>query len=299
VTQASVAPTHELEHALRTAVGGEVRFDRLTRRIYSTDASIYSIEPIGWRFPHCRRCHRNIEVAKRFGVPVLPRGAGPALPARRSATQSSSISRSTCMRSSASTSRRAGRVQPGLVQDDLNAAAARHGLMFAPDTSTANRATLGGMIGNNSCGSRSARYGMTIDHVSSLDVVLSDGSRATLGSVSPDEVRRRSQGDSLEARLYRDVPALAARRTEAIRTGFPPYWRRSGGYRLERLLPDRGPFDLSTVVVGSEGTLAITTEATVKLVPLPKAVAALAGHFEACGGARRRRGRARRQRRRH
>jgi FAD/FMN-containing dehydrogenase/Fe-S oxidoreductase len=180
---------------------------------------------------------------------------------------------------------RTARVQPGLVQDDLNGAAARHGLMFAPDTSTANRATLGGMIGNNSCGSRSARYGMTIDHMRSLEVVLSDGSRATLGTASPDEVERRGRGDSLEARLYREVPALAERRANAIRTGFPPYWRRSGGYRLERLLPDAGPLDLSRVVVGSEGTLAITTEATVKLVPVPEAVAAVAGHFESVDAA--------------
>jgi FAD/FMN-containing dehydrogenase/Fe-S oxidoreductase len=180
---------------------------------------------------------------------------------------------------------RTARVQPGLVQDELNLAAARHGLMFAPDTSTANRATLGGMIGNNSCGSRSARYGMTIDHVEVLQVVLSDGSRATLGALPPDEVLRRASGDSLEARLYRDVVALTERRAEAIRTGFPPYWRRSGGYRLERLLPERGAFDLSKVVVGSEGTLAITTEATVRLVPLPGAVVALAGHFETVAAA--------------
>jgi FAD/FMN-containing dehydrogenase/Fe-S oxidoreductase len=287
VTQASVAPTHELEHALRTAVGGEVRFDRLTRRIYATDASIYSIEPIGVVLPRTADdVAATVEVAKRFGVPVLPRGAGTSL-AGQTVGHAVVLDFSKHMHAliGIDVEARSARVQPGLVQDDLNAAAARHGLMFAPDTSTANRATLGGMIGNNSCGSRSARYGMTIDHVSSLDVVLSDGSPATLGSVSPDEVRRRSQGDSLEARLYRDVPALAARRTEAIRTGFPPYWRRSGGYRLERLLPDRGPFDLSKVVVGSEGTLAITTEATVKLVPLPAAVAALAGHFESVAAA--------------
>jgi Fe-S oxidoreductase/FAD/FMN-containing dehydrogenase len=136
------------------------------------------------------------------------------------------------------------------------------------------------MIGNNSCGSRSARYGMTIDHVESVDVVLSDGSRATLGAVAPDELTRRARADTLEGKLYRDVPALVERRADAIRTGFPPYWRRSGGYRLERLLPERGPFDLSKCVIGSEGTLTITTEATVKLVPVPAAVVSLAGHFE-------------------
>lgn len=277
----------DLEHALSAVVGGEVRFDKLTRRIYSTDASIYSIEPLGVVCPRSADdVAATVDVARRFGVPVLPRGGGTSL-AGQTVGRAVVLDFSRYMHAlvEIDAESRLARVQPGLVQDDLNAAAARHGLMFAPDTSTANRATLGGMIGNNSCGSRSARYGMTVDHVEALTVVLADGSRATLGAVPDDEVARRSRGDSLEARLYRDVPDLAARRAHAIRDGFPPYWRRSGGYRLERLLPERGPFDLSKVVVGSEGTLAITTEATVRLVPLPGAVAALAGHFESVGAA--------------
>jgi FAD/FMN-containing dehydrogenase/ferredoxin len=277
-----VSASTDLEQALKSAIDGEVRFDRLTRRIYATDASIYSIDPIGVVFPRdADDVAAIVDVARQFSVPVLPRGGGTSLAGQ---TVGNAVVLDFSRRLHAlvgiDPEARTARVQPGLVQDDLNAAAATHGLMFAPDTSTANRATLGGMIGNNSCGSRSSRYGMTIDHVHSLDVVLSDGSRATLAAVAPDEAMRRSRGDSLEARLYRDIPALAGRRAEAIRTGFPPYWRRSGGYRLERLLPERGAFDLSKVVVGSEGTLAITTEATVRLVPLPGAVAGLAGHFE-------------------
>jgi len=285
---ASVASTNrDLEQALRAAIGDVVRFDKLTRRIYSTDASIYSIEPIGVVCPRSADdVAATVDIAKRFNVPVLPRGAGTSL-AGQTVGHAIVLDFSRHMHAliDLDAEARSARVQPGLVQDDLNVNAGRHGLMFAPDTSTANRATLGGMIGNNSCGSRSARYGMTIDHVESLDVVLSDGTRATLGAVTPDEVARRAGGDSLEARLYRDVPALMKQRAEAIRTGFPPYWRRSGGYRLERLLPERGLFDLSNVVVGSEGTLAITTEATVRLVPLPKSVAALAGHFESVASA--------------
>jgi FAD/FMN-containing dehydrogenase/Fe-S oxidoreductase len=278
---------HDLEQSLKAVVGGDVRFDRLTRRIYSTDASIYSIEPLGVVCPRSADdVAATMDVARRFGVPVLPRGGGTSL-AGQTVGRAVVLDFSRYMHAlvDINAESKLARVQPGLVQDDLNAAAARHGLMFAPDTSTANRATLGGMIGNNSCGSRSARYGMTVDHVDALTVVLADGSRATLGAVPDDEVARRRRGDSLEARLYRDVPDLAASRAHAIRSGFPPYWRRSGGYRLERLLPERGPFDLSKVVVGSEGTLAITTEATVNLVPLPGAVAALAGHFESVGAA--------------
>jgi FAD/FMN-containing dehydrogenase/Fe-S oxidoreductase len=276
-----------LEQALKDVVGGEVRFDRLTRRIYSTDASIYSIEPLGVVCPRSADdVIATVEVARRFKVPVLPRGGGTSL-AGQTVGKAVVLDFSRYMHSLVGIDVEAAtaRVQPGLVQDDLNAAAARHGLMFAPDTSTANRATLGGMIGNNSCGSRSARYGMTVDHVESLSVVLSDGTCATLGAVSEAQRSQKAAGDSLEARLYREVPALATRRADAIRTGFPPYWRRSGGYRLERLLPERGPLDLAKVVVGSEGTLAITTEATVRLVPLPGAVAAVAGHFESVSAA--------------
>ena len=285
--QVSDADRRELEHELRNVIGGEVRFDRLTRRIYSTDASIYSIEPIGVVCPRSSDdVIATVDVAKRFGVPVLPRGAGTSL-AGQTVGHAIVLDFSRYMHSLVAIDgeARTARVQPGLVQDDLNVAAGRHGLMFAPDTSTANRATLGGMIGNNSCGSRSARYGMTIDHVASLDVVLSDGSAATLGAASPDELARRGRGDTLAARLYRDVPALARQHENAIRTGFPPYWRKSGGYRLERLLPEHGPFDLSKVVIGSEGTLGITTEATVTLVPVPGAVVSVAGHFESVDAA--------------
>jgi FAD/FMN-containing dehydrogenase len=174
---------------------------------------------------------------------------------------------------------RLARVQPGVVQDDLNRAVAEHGLLFAPDTSTANRATLGGMIGNNSCGARSARYGMTIDHVEALDVVLSDGSLARFEGVDDAEIDRRAGEQTLEGHLYREIPRLIQDRSDVIRDAVPPHWRRSGGYRLERLLPEGDRFSLADLVVGSEGTLAITVEATVRLVPKPNAVAALVGHF--------------------
>jgi FAD/FMN-containing dehydrogenase/Fe-S oxidoreductase len=177
------------------------------------------------------------------------------------------------------------RVQPGVVQDDLNRAAARHDLLFAPDTSTGNRATIGGMIGNNSCGARSARYGMTIDHVVALDVVLSDAACARFEAVNEDELARRARGHDLESLIYQTIPRIVRDHAEVIRSAMPPHWRRSGGYRLERLLPDAGPFNLAHVVVGSEGTLAVTTEATVRLVPRPGAIAALVGHFDTVRGA--------------
>jgi Fe-S oxidoreductase/FAD/FMN-containing dehydrogenase len=126
---------------------------------------------------------------------------------------------------------------------------------------------------------------MTIDHVESLDVVLSDGSRARLEAVSPEQLSERARGFGLEASLYRDVSRLVETRAGAIRDGFPPHWRRSGGYRLDRMVPEAGPFDLSKLVTGSEGTLATVVEATVRLVPRPRAIAGLAGHFESVDAA--------------
>jgi FAD/FMN-containing dehydrogenase/Fe-S oxidoreductase len=279
--------TRDLEGALRAALGGEVRFDTYTRRIYATDASLYAIEPLGVAYPRdADDVAAAVEIASRFDVPVLPRGAGTSLAGQ-------TVGRAVVLDLSRYMNRlvrldpvsRTARVQPGLIQDDLNKAAAAHRIMFAPDTSTSNRATLGGMIGNNSCGARSARYGMTIDHVASLDVILSDGSRTRIGPVDASEAVWRSQGTSLAATLYREVPRLVARHETAIRRDFPPFWRKSGGYRLERMVADRGPFNLANLVVGSEGTLAIVVEADVRLVAQPKAVVGIAGHFETVAAA--------------
>lgn len=272
----------DLEQALARALRGEVRFDAYTRHIFSTDASIYAIEPIGVVFPRdADDVVAAVEIANRFGVPVLPRGGGTSL-AGQTVGHAVVLDFSRHMHGilEIDPEARTARVQPGVVQDDLNRAVDPHGLLFAPDTSTSSRATLGGMIGNNSCGARSARYGMTVDHVDALRVVLSDGSLAELAEVSPEAAAARARSDSLEGRLYREIPRLIETRADVIRRDMPPHWRRAGGYRVERLLPEAGPLNLARVVVGSEGTLAITVEATVRLVPKPKHVAALVGHFE-------------------
>ncbi|MGN6174303.1 MAG: FAD-binding oxidoreductase [Streptosporangiaceae bacterium] len=167
----------ELAAALRRVVGGEIRFDSYSRHLFSRDASMYAIEPIGVVFPRdADDVAATTVTAAEFGVPVLPRGAGTSLAGQ-------TVGRAVVMDVSRhmggiieiDAERRMARVQPGVVQEQLNLAAARYGLVFGPDTSTSNRATLGGMIGNNSAGSQSVRYGMTIDHVLALDVVLSDG----------------------------------------------------------------------------------------------------------------------------
>jgi FAD/FMN-containing dehydrogenase/Fe-S oxidoreductase len=274
------APGRALHRALADQLDGEVAFDDYTRHLYSRDASMYSITPVGVVSPrHADDVVAALAVATEHGVPVLARGAATSL-AGQTVGEALILDCSRHMSAirSLDPETRTARVQPGVVQDQLNAAAARHGLMFGPDTSTSNRATLGGMIGNNSAGSGSVRYGMTIDHVQTLDVVLSDASRATFEPVSDAVRAQRAGAVTLEGRLYRDLPTLVDSYREAITTGFPEFWRRAGGYRLDRLAAP-GEFDLAKFVVGSEGTLAVVTEATVGLVPKPTRTVIAVGHF--------------------
>jgi len=282
----TAVPVSELAVALRTAMSGDVRDDPYTRSIFSRDASAYSIEPLAVAFPRdAEDVAAAVRVCAQHGVPVLPRGAGTSLAGQtvgRAVILDTSRHMDSILQVDAHT--RSARVQPGVVQDDLNRAAARHGLLFGPDTSTSNRATIGGMIGNNSAGSGSVLYGMTIDHVISLDVVLSDGSRATLAPVDIARVAQHAAADTLEGSLYRRLPALVEAHRAAIGSGFPDYWRRAGGYRLDRLAGS-SPFDLARFVVGSEGTLVVISEATVGLVPLPAAKAIAVGHFTSVSGA--------------
>ena len=268
----------DLAGALARRLDGEVAFDDYTRHLYSRDASMYAITPRGVVAPrHADDVVAAVAVAAEHGVPVLARGAATSLAGQTVGDALVlDLSRHLCRILDLDPEARTARVQPGVVQDQLNRAAAAHGLMFGPDTSTSNRATLGGMIGNNSAGSGSVRYGMTIDHVRTLNVVLADASRATFGPVDKAERVRRAAAESLEGRLYRELPALVDKHRDAIATGFPRFWRRAGGYRLDRLAEN---FDLATFVVGSEGTLMIATEATVGLVPKPRHTMIAVGHF--------------------
>jgi FAD/FMN-containing dehydrogenase len=260
-----------LAEQLRRDVGGEVRFDDYTRQLYSRDASMYAITPLGVVFPKdADDVAAAVAAARDHGVPVVPRGAGTSLAGQTVGPGIVlDLSRHMSRIVELDPEARTARVEPGVVQDQLNRAAARHGLMFGPDTSTSNRATVGGMIGNNSAGSGSLRYGMTIDHVRELDVVLSDASTAHLAP-------GRSTVDGLAGRLHAELPRLVEANRDAIATGFPGFWRRAGGYRLDRLASE---FDLAKFVVGSEGTLVIATSALVDLVEKPKRTVIAVGHF--------------------
>jgi FAD/FMN-containing dehydrogenase/Fe-S oxidoreductase len=170
------------------------------------------------------------------------------------------------------------RVQPGLVQDELNQLVRPRGLLFGPDTSTSNRATLGGMLGNNSGGSHSIAYGLTVAHVLELSVLLADGSSAVLTELSPEAIGARCRLPGLEGNIYREIVRLGRENADEIRARYPVHWRRVAGYNLNELIADR-PLNLARVVTGSEGTLLTIVEAKVRLVRRPKQTALCVIHY--------------------
>jgi FAD/FMN-containing dehydrogenase/Fe-S oxidoreductase len=250
----------ELERALRAAVRGAVRFDRGTRAMYSADASNYRRVPIGYVAPRdTDDVEAAVAVCREHDVPVLPRGAGTSIAGQAVNTAvvldfTKHLHRVLEIDPQA----RTARVQPGLVLDELRAAARPHGLTFGPDPSTHNRCTLGGMIGNNACGSHSVAWGKTVDNVHALDVLTYAGERLTLG-------RGPATG-----RIPDALRGLADRLGDRIRAGFPDLTRRVSGYNLDQLLPEHG-FDLARAMVGTEGTCATVLGATVRLVESPPA----------------------------
>ncbi|NLC56550.1 MAG: FAD-binding protein [Armatimonadetes bacterium] len=257
---------------------GEVHFDAYTRALYSTDASIYRIDPLGVAFPrHTADLAAIVALAAQERVPLLARGAGTSLAGQ-------CVGRALVLDCSRhmdqileiNPEERWVRVQPGVVLDRLNAALRPHGLLFGPDVATSNRACLGGMVGNNSSGARSRVFGVTADCVLELQVLLADGSLTTLAPVSVAEAARRAQGSGLEASLYREVPRLLREHGAEIRRRYPPLQRNVSGYALhtaEAALTERDTLDLTRLVCGSEGTLAIVTEAKLALVPRPRHIA--------------------------
>ncbi|MFG1794949.1 FAD-binding and (Fe-S)-binding domain-containing protein [Nocardia sp. NPDC049149] len=282
-TADQTAVAARLEAALRATMRGEVAFDDYSRHLFSRDASMYAITPVGVAFPRdAEDVAAAVHACDELGVPIVPRGAGTSL-AGQTVGPGLVLDMSRHMHRILEIDpvARTALVEVGVVQDQLNQAAAAHGLMFGPDTSTSNRATIGGMIGNNSAGSGSLTYGMTIDHVRALDVVLADGSFARLAPVDDVERKRRATMDTLEGRIYQGLSDLVEANTNTITAGMPVFWRRAGGYRLDRLVGfgAENPFDLAKFVVGAEGTLVIATQALVDLVPKPARTVYAVGHF--------------------
>jgi FAD/FMN-containing dehydrogenase/Fe-S oxidoreductase len=260
-----------LQRELEAAIDGEVRFDRISRALYSTDASVYQIEPLGVVIPRSHEAViRAVEIAARHGVPITPRGGG-------TSQAGQSIGAGLVLDTSKHLNRileinpdeRWARVEPGVVLDELNAVLRPHQLRFAPDVSSASRATVGGMMANNSSGARSVLYGKTIDHVHEQRVVLADGSLAHFRPLTAGELARAQSGDAIAARAYRAIPELGVRHAAEIDRRFPKVLRRVGGYNLDAFVDPARPIDLTRIIVGSEGTLGFIVDAKIGLVPLP------------------------------
>jgi FAD/FMN-containing dehydrogenase/Fe-S oxidoreductase len=337
---------------LQRDVQGDVQFDAVSRALYATDASIYQIEPLGVVTPRdAQDVQATLRIARQYSVPITSRGGGTSL-AGQAVGQTIHLDFTKYMRRVLEVNVEEGWawVEPGIVLDDLNAALAPHGLKFAPDVSPSNRATVGGMIANNSSGMYSLLYGKTLDHVLELKVALSDGSVTTLGPLTDEDLRQKLMLDSLEGRAYRTVRRLSREHADEIARRFPKVLRRVGGYNLDsfvgqesgvrspttndkrqttnderrtatdhrrpttdeslllseakgRTTNDERPrtethhhrvtvsschrvnkvdsrFNLSHIIVGSEGTLAIMLAAKIRLVPRPKQTAIAVVEFD-------------------
>ncbi len=263
---------HDLAAEIADGLAGGragVKVDRPSRLLYATDASIYEMEPLAVVYPRSAADVAHVlRVAARRGLPVLPRGAGTSL-AGQTLNHAVVLDFTPHMDRivQIDATERWARVQPGVVLAQLNRALRDHGLHYPIDPSTANRATIGGGVGNNSCGSHSAVYGKTVDNVAALDLLFADATAARFTHYDPQVLAAKRAQPGLEGDIYRAVERLTTQYRDEIRARFPKLLRRVSGYNLDALLQD--PADLAPLIVGSEGTLALVTEATVRLAPLP------------------------------
>ncbi|MCB0108738.1 MAG: FAD-binding oxidoreductase, partial [Caldilineaceae bacterium] len=273
------------QQLLAQAVDGEVRFDRFTRAMHATDASVYQIVPMGVVAPRHRDDVLNvIKLCRQHGVPITARGGGTSQ-AGQSIGNGISLDFSRHMNRllDLDLAERMAWVEPGLVLDELNAQLKPHGLQLPLDLSTSSRATIGGMIANNSAGTRSIIYGKTIDYVEALTVVLADGSVIEIENLDEEALAAKCAQQDLEGAAYRTVRQLGIAQRDEIEQRYPKIQRRVGGYNLDEFVPKKitaeRPFNLARILVGSEGTLAMTLAAKVRLVPLPKHKVLCAIHF--------------------
>jgi len=288
--------THQLENALRTRIRGDVYVDDVSRGIHATDASHYQVFPACVVVPRDEAdCIESVRIAAEFGLPITPRGAATAL-SGQTFGEGMILDVSKYMNNvlEVNAEERWARVQPGVVGDVFNTELADEGLCFAPDPATSNRATVGGMVGNNSSGMRSVVHGKTIDHVIACKVVLSDGSVMEFSTVDEGEWDRRAAETSRQGGLYHGVKAVIDSNRDEILSRYPRVMRCVSGYNLNEFVDGAGytgpiggrgldghrAWNLSNLVVGSEGTLAVLLEVKVRLTPLPDAKALAIIHFE-------------------
>src|SRR5271154_4443533 len=261
----------ELAAELRLRVRGEVRFDAASRALYATDASNYRHIPIGLVIPVDEDdVVAAVGVCRRFGAPILSRGAGTSL-AGQGCNFAVILDFSKYMHGIGEVDPVAQtvQVQPGAVLDRVREAAERFHLTFAPDPATHSRCTLGGMIGNNSCGVHALMGGKTVDNIVALDVLLYDGTRMRVGATDEAELDTRIAAGGRIGEIYAGLKQLRDTYAAQVRSGFPQIPRRVSGFNLDELLPEN-KFNVARALVGSEGTCAIVLGATLRLVRSPK-----------------------------
>ncbi len=273
-TKLVVTPDLDLEHELACRIEGEVRFDAGSRAMYAHDASNYRQPPIGVVIPrHAGDVEQALYVCRSFGVPVLSRGGGTSL-AGQCVNRAIVLDFSKYMNAvvDVDETKRRVRVQPGCVLDHMRAALAPAGLTYGPDPATHDHCTLGGMLGNNSCGVHSVMaelYGpgaRTSDHVESLEILTYDGVRMRVGATPDDERERLIAAGGRVGEIYRDLTALRDRYAQQIRERFAPIPRRVSGYNLDELLPEKG-FHVARALTGTESTCVTILEATLIIYP--------------------------------
>ncbi|HET9147204.1 MAG TPA: FAD-linked oxidase C-terminal domain-containing protein [Acetobacteraceae bacterium] len=260
----------ELQAALAGRIEGELRFDGGSRALYATDHSIYRQVPIGVVIPRAEEdVIATVAACRERDVPILGRGCGTSL-AGQTCNVAVVIDFSKYMNRilALDPEGKQAKVQPGLINDQLREAAMKHGLTFAPDPATHRYCTLGGNIGNNSCGAHTVMGGKTVDNVEELDILTYDGLRMRVGATSDDEFDLIQRAGGRRAEIYRELKALAERYGDRIRAGYPKIPRRVSGYNLDDLLPEKG-FHVARSLVGSESTCALTLSATVRLIDFP------------------------------
>ncbi len=271
----------ELRRALAQEIKGDLLWDEMSRAIFSTDASLYQQKPMGVvQARNPADILQSVRNAAKFGIQILPRGGGTSL-AGQTVTRGLVIDDSKYLTRILEIDPEGcwARVQPGIILDNLNHKLSSIGRFFAPDVATSSRATVGGMIGNNSAGTRSVRYGHTVDHILELNIVLSSGEEMHLSELNRDQLEEKCQQSDREGEIYRTVRQLVRQNRDEIVKRYPDLPRRVAGYNLNKLL-DEDHFNLASLVVGSEGTLAFVTEAKLNLevIPLCRMICVL--HFD-------------------
>ena len=267
----SFAAAAELEKELQKTVNGEVRFDRGSRALYASDASNYRQIPIGLVIPRdSDDVVATVAACKTYGAPVLPRGGGTSL-AGQCCNVAVVLDFSKYMHRilEIDQAARIARVQPGLVLDRLRERAELHHLTFGPDPSTHSRCTLGGMIGNNSCGTHSLLAGKTVDNVEELRVLLYDGTQLTVGATSEEELSSIIAQGGRRGDIYAKLRTIRDQYSQLIRARYPKIPRRVSGYNLDQLLPENG-FHVARALVGTEGTCVTVLEAKLRLIHSPQ-----------------------------